>query len=333
MAVTSKRTVGFLGIAVGAGLVAVAILLPTVVVPGAKRLPAEISQSIVATANNAEVLDSAAVAAGGKVATERGVPLRVDIRVRSEPPTSDRQVTVSAAARTARTDRQGDAAIVSAYVDRVSLNRRTARPLKSPTPAIIREATGTAKAAPRTGFQYNFPLGVARRSYPLYDTETQTSPDASYIDDQRSVDGVKLFHFRQVISNDNLYERLGSVASLTVPGGAVGRPAERLVRLDLIYSVRRDLWVEPNTGQIVDEQQQIHRELVSGPSRVTSLRANINFSKASVDDAAAMARSNVNLLRWGTLWLPIILAILGGVFLVLGSVIVGRSRPHVRTTA
>lgn len=325
MASTQKRTLSLVGMAVGAGLVATAILLPTVVVPAAKHLPANISQSIVAQASGAEVLDTAAVASSGTLRTETGVPLQVDIRVRSESPTSDSRGTVSAAARTSRTDKPGGAGVISAYVDRVTLDRRTAQPMKDPVPVTIRENSGVAKATPRTGYQYNFPLGVQRRPYDLYDTETQSSPSAKYIDDRRKITGVKLFHFRQVIANDNLYNRLGSVASLTVPGKSIGQPSQTLVRLDLMYSVTRDLWVEPNTGQIVDEQQLIHRELVSGDFRVTSLRADIKFSPGSVADAAKMARSNVTLLKWGRLWLPVLAGVLGLVLVVVSGVAIGRS--------
>ncbi|MBE7195186.1 MAG: DUF3068 domain-containing protein [Gordonia polyisoprenivorans] len=324
MASTSKRAFGLLGIAGGAGLIAVAVLLPTVVVPGAKHLPAHISQNITAEASNAQVLDNAAIAAG-QVRTETDVPLRVDIRVQSGPPTSADRVTIIAAARTSRTDRAGEAGVISAYIDRVTLNRETARPERSPSPVTLRETAGTARPTPRTGYQYNFPLGVKKRAYPLYDTETQTSPDAKFVDDTRKINGVRVFHFRQVITNDNLYERLGSIASVTVAGKAVGQPTQALVRLDLTYSVTRDVWVEPNTGQIVDETQLIHRELVNGSFRATSLLANIKFSPASVLANARMASSNVQLLRWGTLWAPLILGLVGLVLLMVGAVLLRRA--------
>lgn len=324
MASTSKRAFGLFGIAGGAGLIAVAVLLPTVVVPGAKHLPAHISQNITAEASNAQVLDNAAIAAG-QVRTEVGVPLRVDIRVQSGPPTSDSRVTVIAAARTSRADRTGEAGVISAYVDRVTLDRDTARPQKSPCPVTLRETDGTAKPTPRSGYQYNFPLGVKKRAYPLYDTETQTSPDARFVDDIRKVNGVRLFHFRQVVSNDNLYDRLGRVASVTVARKALGQPSQALVRLDLIYSVTRDVWVEPNTGQIVDETQLIHRELVAGAFRATSLLANIKFSSASVTSNARMAASNLRLLQWATLWGPLILGVFGLLVLLAGVRLVIRA--------
>ncbi|WP_168186990.1 DUF3068 domain-containing protein [Williamsia sp. 1138] len=311
----------------GALLATCAVLLTTVIVPNAKQLPAHVSQSVTLTAQNATVLDSESLASG-VVKSEDNVPLQVDVSVKSAPPTAGETVTLVAAVRTNRTDRAGLAGIVSGYVDRVSLNRRSAAPQTNPVPLTIHEASGVATETPRTGFQYNFPLGVDRHEYPVYDSEAQLTTPAKYIDDDRVVEGVQLLHFQQRIDELNLQERLGDVASLEMPSRAWGvGDTNTPVRMSLYYSVVRDLWVEPDTGMIVDQQQDVHRQLGNGKGfRVTSLQADLHFSEATVTKNAKEAARNKRLLFWGSIGAPGALGVVGVVMLGAGAYLGSRGR-------
>jgi hypothetical protein len=311
----------------GALLVTCAILLPTVIVPKAKQLPAHVSQSVTLTAQDATVLDNELLASGA-VKAESNVPLQVDVKVQSSPPTNDETVTLVAAVRTTRTDQSGPDGTISGYVDRVSLDRKSAAPQSNPVPLTIPESSGVAEETPRTGFQYNFPLGVGRHEYPVYDSEAQLTAPAEYVDDDRVVEGVQLLHFQQRIDEINLQERLGDVASLEMPSRAWGTENTNTpVRMSLYYSVIRDLWVEPDTGMIVDQRQNLHRQLGNSEGfRVTSLQADLHFSDATVTKNAKEAARNKRLLFWGSIGAPGALGVVGVVMLGAGAYLGSRGR-------
>ncbi len=308
-----------------------AVLLPTVIVPEAKKLPSDVSQQVMLTASDATVLDNTALAAG-IVRSETNIPLQVEVNVTSAPPTNDKTVTLVAAVRTTRTDRDGLEGIVSGYVDKVSLNRKSAAPQDVPVPLTIHASTGVATETPRTGYQYNFPLGVERHEYPVYDSEARLTTQAQYLDDERTVQGVRLFHFQQRIENLNLQERLGDVASLEMPSQAWGIDnSQEPVRMALYYSVVRDLWVDPATGMIVDQRQDVLRQLGNTDGfRVTSLQADLHFSASTVTENAKEAQRNGRLLFWGSTGVPILLGILSAGLLVFATAL-GRSASRSRT--
>jgi hypothetical protein len=311
---------------IGSLLVTCAILLPTVVVPHYKQLPSHVSQTATLTAQNATVLDSASVASGF-VRSESNVPLRVDVSVKSGPPTDGQSVTLVAAVRTTRTDRTEPGNVISGYVDQVTLNRKSAMPESIPIPLTIHEASGTATETSRTGIQYTFPLGVGRHDYPFYDSEARITTSARYVDDDRAVEGVQLLHFQQRIDEMNLQERLGDAASLEMPGRSwgTGNTSGTPVRMALYYSVVRDLWVEPKTGMIVDHHQKVLRQLGNDNGfRVTSLQADLRFSDATVTSNAKEASRNVRLLFWGSIGAPAALGLVGLALFGAGIYLGGR---------
>lgn len=313
---------------VGSIFATCAILLPTVIVPHYKQLPSHVLQTATLTAQNATVLDSASLASG-LVEPESNVPLRVDVSVKSGPPTDDQSVTLIAAVRTTRTDRAEPVNVISGYVDQVTLDRKSAAPESNPPPLTIHEASGTATKTPRTGYQYTFPLGVDRRDYPIYDSEARMTAPAKYVDDDRVIDGVQLLHFQQRIDETNLHERLGDAASLEMPSRAwgTGSTTDTPVRMSLYYSVVRDLWVEPQTGMIVDHHQKILRQLGnSNGFRVTSLQADLRFSDATVTSNATEASRNVRLLFWGSRGAPVTLSLVGLALLAAGIFLGARAR-------
>lgn len=311
----------------GALLATCAVLLPTTIVPMFKQLPSHVSQSAMLTARDATVLNNESLA-DGVVEAEANVPLRVDVAVKSGPPTNDQAVTLVAAVRTSRTDRTGLSSTVSGYVDRVTLNRKSAAPEPDPVPLTIHEATGSATETPRTGYQYTFPLDVERHEYPVYDSEAQTTTPARYVDDDRVVGEVQLLHFQQRIDELNLQERLGDVASLEMPSRAWGIDSTNTpTRMSLYYSVVRDLWVEPKTGMIVDQRQNVLRQLGNDSGfRITSLQADLRFSENTVNDNAKEASRNLRLLFWGSTGAPLALGVVGVLLLVAGIISISRAR-------
>lgn len=308
----------------GCALLTIAIALPTVLMPKLKVLPADIEQTVVGMAENAEVLDSRSLANGSRLGTEKNVPLRLNVRVTSQPPTDKSRVTLSAAVRLSRADLAPEDNTVSAYLDRVSLNRETALPAPGGEQKTWRSMDTPADATPRTGYQYVFPFNSSQHSYPVYDLESRMVTPAAYLDDRTEIDGVRLLHYRQTIDSVNLYEKLGDVASVNVPNALAGKRGPGMTRFDLIYSNTKDFWVEPRTGSIVEQRQRIYRRITDGDRTITSLRAELKYSQDVIRQNASEARKYARLILWGNTIAPIVLGILGLLAAAMGSVLLFR---------
>ncbi|MGW4338531.1 DUF3068 domain-containing protein [Rhodococcus koreensis] len=324
-----RKKVG-VGVLIGAGAfsMTVAALLPTYTAGQLKKLPLDVEFATISHATEADVLDVVDTASG-KPTTDHGVPVQVEVYVTSEDPSDADLTTLQAASRITRTDTPGPASLISASVDRVSLNRKTALPVSDPVPTTLTASGRPPVETPREGLQYKFPFGTQKTSYPYYDgTARQTRP-INFVDEDRVIDGTRLYHFRQQVGPVNLGESIGKDATLTLPASSWGLPGDTPFTMNLFYATTRDVWVEPVSGAMVAVEEQPHRWLArtaSDPLAVTSFAAHTRFDENTVVELASTARSARNTIQWGTVYIPSILAALGAGLIGTGLLLARRWR-------
>ncbi|MEG8179265.1 DUF3068 domain-containing protein [Nocardia terpenica] len=315
---------GLVLIGLGVATLVVAALLPTYMVPRLKRIPADIRIEAVSLADNSSVLDAAA-ALNGHLRTETGVPIKVQTLVVSAEPTDADRVTLVDTTRLLRTDRQGANALVTARAEAVTLDRSSSEPVE-PVGQIKLEFDKPAKPVARNGFQFHFPFDTKRQSYPYFDVTARQDIPIDYVDDDRIEDGMRLLHFRHVVGPIDLYPTQPDMQT-TVPASWWGLPGEEQTRFDLWYSNTRDIWVEPTSGAIIEQREHVKRRLAryaDDPMGVTSLEIQTHFDDTSVAEAVHTAHQAKLLIRWGTLYGPIVLAVLGGAA-VAGGLLLNRT--------
>lgn len=324
-----RKKIG-VGALIGAGAfsLTVAALLPTYAAGQLKKMPLDVESATISHATGADVLD-AVDTARGKPTTDHGVPVQVEVYVTTEDPSDADLTTLQAALRITRTDTPGQAGLISASIDRVSLNRKTALPVSEPAPTTLTVTGRPPVETPREGIQYKFPFDTQKTSYPYYDGTARQTNLINFVDEDREIDGMRLYHFRQQIGPLNLGESIGKDATLTLPASSWGLPGDRPFTMNLFYATERDVWVEPVSGAVVAVEEQPHRWLArtaSDPLAVTSFAAHTQFDENTVAELASTARSARDTIRWGTVYIPSILAALGAGLIGTGLVLARRWR-------
>ena len=146
----------------------------------------------------------------------------------------------------------------------------------------------------RPGIQYQFPMGTDRRSYDYFDIQALKAQPIDYVGEEEQ-DGEKVYKFEQTVDPVELYPRLkeqlesdgdlskadqSTLASLRLKfpakiwgienAGAKGSADNKDpkkdekkddkgsdVELSRYYTVKRTLWVQPDTGVIVNGKEDI----------------------------------------------------------------------------
>lgn len=242
-------------------------------------------------------------------------------------------------------------ALLTASVDRVSVSRKTSVPngavnsIQTEAVADGDKVSDASVVAKRQGFQYKFGFNVKKRDYLYYDLTTREDTRVKFVD-EKVINGVKTYHFVTEVPETDLSTletpsgdaALGTM--LTMPAhwwGITGKgvkPGDK-ISMHRYASSTRHVWVEPQTGTIVDgreDQNQYFKspdqsEDTPKPVRdftLTSLKATFQWTPDTVSAQAGRAQKYLNQLRFGQDVLPLILggagivlllAWLGGVFL------------------
>ncbi len=330
----TRRAIGFASIAVAAAAITTAIALPTLLVPHFQRIPADIRADTLSVVDDAQLIDVTATMAG-RARTETGVPLRISMLVSSIGPTTDRTVTMQGATRMYRADRTGAEATVSASVDKVTLDRYSSSP--TGPPGLTSITAGIVDTTPRRGFQYKLPFGTTDSGrYLMYDDVARVDVPLTYVDGARHENGMRLLHFRSEVAPTNLFPRQPDMF-LTLPASYWGLPGDDEIQFDLHYSAQRDIWVEPQSGMIVEIRAHLHRELArrdlgpSDPAAVTTLDAHTRFDEQTLAETLDLARTARTQIMWGRFYGPAVLGVVGALTLLAGILILRRTARPART--
>lgn len=209
--------------------------------------------------------------------------------------------------------------LVSASVDKVCLNRRTSMSVSDCNSQSIDN-----EKVKHTGLAYKFPFNTQKKDYEYFDSTLKASPVIRF-DSEDTVNGLPVYRFVQAIPATKVEEE-------DVPGDLVNGQASETVHAGLFYQNTRTLWVEPYSGAIVRDDEDV-REVLRGPDGrdgTVLLSGKLAFTQQTVQDqvkTAKDARSQLRLIfDTGPLVLLIagLLLAAGGVVLLLTS---GPRRP------
>lgn len=334
---------------IAAFLLAVSVAAPTFLVAKFRKVSLDTDFTVVATsAPGAKFLDACALDDAVAVVREQG--LMTGQRVVAVRPADAATVTLQAGTSVRIADdktlgRCGNAT-VSAFKDRVSLDRNTAAPRATPVSEVQFDSNRAPVPLPdRTGVTYVFPRDP-RPGLMFYDVATGRSVPLTAAGDA-NVNGLDALRFRAVIPDTDLSTRHG-IDGRPEPGTLITRPARWFGPIagvapstPLIAALHRSgswsLSVDPATGVIVNAEftvRQEYRIAVPGDNpalarlRLTSIDATFHYDRDTqqelVDDARAQSRPQV---VWGRV-VPLVAGVLGLVALVAGVVLLIRRRPE-----
>ncbi|WP_280420773.1 DUF3068 domain-containing protein [Nocardia carnea] len=326
----TRRTVACVLVGLGALLIVAALMIPTYTVDKMAKTPLDLEITTVAVNQPDQeslVLDSSSLTEEGRSAeVNENVPLVSQRFLTVEDPSDADQMTVQAGNTLRRIDKRGDTGVLTAYVDRVTIDRKTGEPVSTDPNGSIAMTTnnkGESIAEPvhRTGLQYRFPIGTEKKTYPYFDVLARTTTDMEFVE-ETEINGTTVYHFRQNVPVTDLSKVSNAPTNkLSLPAAKWGvEGGEEPVTMSRFYSNVRDVWIEPETGTVVKggEQLNIFYGRSADKPEVPALKAHMVFDTDTVEAQLAIAKDNIDQLSLFGRILPIILGIVGVIALIAG---------------
>ncbi|WP_067571927.1 DUF3068 domain-containing protein [Nocardia acidivorans] len=331
----TRRTVACLLVGLGALLLVAAIMIPTYTVSRLAKTPLDLEITTVATnvqGAPSEVLDSKSLTAPtGAAKVDTNVPLFSQRFLTVEDPADASEMTIQAGQTLRRTDKQGDTGLLTATLDRVTIDRKDGMPVDSvdggPNGAIgaTVDKKGEAVMDPvqHTGLQYRFPIGTEKKSYPYFDINARKTFDINFVE-ETEINDMKVYHFQQAVPVTDLSTVVNSPTNkLALPADKWGvEGGETPITMTRFYTNVRDVWVEPKTGTVIKGGEKIHQFYArsSDKPEVTVLNATLMFDEPTVESQISVAKENIDKLSLYGRTLPISFGIIGAIALIAGIV-------------
>ncbi|MGW4357068.1 DUF3068 domain-containing protein [Nocardia sp. NPDC004582] len=332
----TRRTVACVLVGLGAMLLVAAIMIPTYTVSRLAKTPLDLEITTVATNPQtgapSEVLDSKSLTSTtGSAKVDQNVPLVSQRFLTVENPSDASEMTIQAGQTLRRTDKQGDTGLLTASIDRVTVDRKTGEPVESvdggPNGAIAvtvdKKGESVMDPVQHKGLQYRFPIGTEKKTYPYFDLNTRKTYDAAYVE-ETEINSLKVYHFQMTAPVTDLSTVANSPTNkLTLPAAKWGVEGDGDVTMARFYTNVRDLWVEPDTGTVIKGQEQIHLfyARTGDKPEVTALKSTLVFDENTIESQISVAKENIDKLSLYGRTLPIILGVLGLLFVIAGIVL------------
>lgn len=323
----SSRILACILVGLGAFFIVAALLLPTYTLNALAKTPLDLEITTVAVTgpDGGEVLDAKTLTAPtGKAEVNKKVPLVSQRYFTVEDPADSSKMTVQAGSTLRRTDKQGDTGLLTASVDRVTIDRKSGMPVDDPIGSIQVQSDKPAEEVSHTGLQYRFPFDTEKKSYPYFDINVRESFDINFVE-ETEINGTKVYHFNQKIPAIDLSKVVNSPTNkLSLPAdkwGVAGGQAP--VTMTRWYTNERDIWIEPKTGTVIkggEKPFQYYARSADKPE-VTVLRGDLSYDENTIEAQIKKAKEGTDKLSLYGRTVPIILGILGVLSLIAGLVL------------
>lgn len=308
-----RRVVGPLLVGLGVFLLALAVLLPSVVVPRVEKAPLDAYARNDAV-GTADYLNTQKLTAREANPFETGDQVIVRRIARGDVKAGDGDVAsydYSQAILPSRMDQPLDV-----ITERIRLDRKTGYGVGG----------GDDRPDHKGALTVKFPFDVQKRTYQLWEPTASKSFPVSFVK-ETTVRGLDVYEFSGPIPETRR-------DSSSVPGALVGQPGVGSVFVDQLYeNAERAVYVEPRTGIVVDASSKPRRFLRpaefgsnTGGKETTVFSATVKYSdetvKTQVDDAED-AKGKLTLLGRT---LPLVGGILGLLLIIAGIVLTAAAR-------
>src|SRR5690348_2451203 len=326
----------------GAALLIAALLLTTYTKGKIAKIPLDLDTTLNAdgtgSAFDPESLNS------DKFVINKNVPIAQQQQISVEAPSNAEVVTLQVGDSVRRTDKQGDAGLLLALVDTVTVNRKSAEAVSSESNpggavqkprAIAATQPPTNIALPHDGLTYRFPFETQKQTYPVFDPIAQKAYDANY-DGEEDVNGLTTYKFSQNVGYDadgklvepikyaSLYDD-DADAEVTARASLWGLPGnpDEPITMTRYYAAQRTFWVDPVSGTIVKTKDHGYHYYAREPLKpeVTFVDYTVTSTEQTVESQVASAHDERDRLAlWGRI-LPITFTAVGLVALIGGALL------------
>jgi hypothetical protein len=214
--------------------------------------------------------------------------------------------------------KSSDGVMRSRDVERMAFNQRTGAAVNC-CGEFVSDAEGVQTPIKHKGLVAIFPIPTEKKTYQFWDGSLGTAVPIKYTG-TGTVEGVDVFTFENTTEPTK-------VGTQDLPLNLLGLEGTDNVTADEMYSVKRKLWVEPNTGVILRRSEQVLDTLnYGGEPRLTLTKVNTQYDDKTVKHNADKYGAEGRMLHLVRSVVPLVSLLLGLVLLVLGLVLARRPR-------
>lgn len=183
---------------------------------------------------------------------------------------------------------------------------------------FIESTKGVRTPSKPSGLVYKFPFGTKKQTYMVWDS-TLRKPVRTTFAGTTTRNGMKVYEFDSTVP-------ASVVGQQSLPASVFGLKGKGNVDADSYYQNAMKQYVEPTTGAIIDESQQVKNwfQAPSGEQLVTT-QATIHYTPAEVAKMVSDYKGKVSMLKLSEGVVPWLVMLLGLV-LIGGGFLVGRQR-------
>jgi hypothetical protein len=215
--------------------------------------------------------------------------------------------------------RSSDGVMRSRDVERMAFDQRTGEAVNC-CDEFISTTTGDETPVKHKGLVAKFPIPTEKKTYAFWDATLMDAPPIKYTG-TGTVEGVDVYIFENTTEPTK-------VGTQEIPLDLLGLEGTDNVIADEMYSVKRKLWVEPESGVVLKRSEQVLDTLdYQGAPRLTLTKVDTQYDAKTVKHNADKYGAHGRLLHLVHSTLPLVSLVLGIFLLFLGLTL---GRRHVR---
>lgn len=205
---------------------------------------------------------------------------------------------------------------VRGEVERMTFDARTGEATPNVDGDFISDTEGDQTAVIHKGLVAKFPFATEKKTYDFWEASLKQAFPIEY-DGTTTFEGLTVYTFHQVIEPTK-------TGTMDVPLSLLGLEGDETVTADQMYSVDRTLYVEPETGVIIQRIEKVSNTLdYQGEPRVTLTDADVQYAQKTIDKNVDEYGSQANLLKLVRTTAPQLSFAIGLIGLIAG---IGLSR-------
>jgi Porin PorA len=295
-----RRIAGFTLTGLGVLLIVAAVLLPTYVSGQVVKFP--LGESTTATLAGTGVSYFSQV----KLVPETGVTVQATYTIKGDAAAGNSGTAVWNQTSSVRDVTHN--LPVSTQTRRFAFNRHTAALVNCCGASV----NGDTRIHQSGIVGYVWPMGTQKRTYQVFDTTLNRAVPFTY-SGTATTDGVPTYMFTE---NEGPVQ----VTTVTVPGAFFGLKA-RTVTLPEIYQIHLVYWVDPETGALLnvnEDEKVILRNPATGGTVAVLFDGNLAATPATVTEVVGLDSSGRTELSWLDTTGPVLAGVLGAASLIAG---------------
>jgi Porin PorA len=206
--------------------------------------------------------------------------------------------------------KSSDGVVRGRDIERVAFDAHTAEAVNC-CGEYLEEEEGTRVPLEHQGLLVKFPFDTQKKTYDFWDGSLKKTVPIEYVDTE-TIEGMETYKFEQTIPPTEIGER-------EVPASLLGESGDGNLTAQSMYANVRTLWVEPNTGVIINRSETQNNTIAyNGEDRIVTTNVVTGYDETTIKGNVDKYAQKAKLLNLAKSVLPWTLGLLGLLGMAVG---------------